>query len=203
MRPNVTVSRRPWSGGEELARQLADRLGWELFDRQIVDALHQDDALGKSVLEALDERLLGLREDWMYHLFVPGHMSTTAYVQRLSELVFSIAMRGHNVFLGRGASFIVPRDWRLAVLVTRGFETRVTRCMEALRIGHDAARREVAALDRTRADFVARSFRRDVDDPASHDLCLNLDSMSVEAGADVLIQALALRFPQTTLQQIG
>ena len=130
-RPNLTLSQPPCSGAEEVAERLATTLGWELYDRQIVEALHEDDALGKSVLESLDERLLGFREDWVYHLFVPGHTSATAYVHRLSQLIFSIAMRGHNVFLGRGATFIVPREWRVSVLLTRGPESRVARCSQA------------------------------------------------------------------------
>jgi hypothetical protein len=199
VRPNVAFSQRPFSGAEELAEHLAARLGWEVYDRQIVEALHEDDELGKSVLEALDQRLLGFREDWVYHLFVPGHTSTTAYVHRLTQLIFSIAMRGHNVFLGRGAAFIVPRAWRISVLVTRGLESRVARCGAHAGLGHDAARHELAQLDRVRAEFISRSFHRIVDDPATHDLCINLDDFDLDGATEVVLRALGARFPGLAL----
>lgn len=198
VRPNLTLSQRPFSGAEELAERLAQKLGWELYDRQIVEALHEDDSLGKSVLESLDQRLLGFREDWVYHLFVPGHTSTTAYVHRLSQLVFSIAMRGHNVFLGRGATFIVPREWRVSVLLTRSLESRAARCSQQSGLGRDAARHELANLDRTRAEFVSRGFHRIVDDPASHDLCINLDSFGLDEAMEIVLAALAAHFPNVT-----
>ena len=200
VRPNLTLSERPFSGGRVLGLRIAERLGWHFYDRQIVDALHEDDALGKSVLEALDERLLGFREDWLYHLFVPGHTPTTAYVQRLSKLVFSIGMRGHNVFLGRGAAFILPRDWRLAVLLTRGAESRIAAWVQEHGASHHVARRELARYDRIRADFVSRGFHRNVDDPASYDLCINLDAMSIDEAADIVAGALAVRFPHAELR---
>ena len=195
VRPNLTLSQPPCSGAEEVAERLAASLGWELYDRQIVEALHEDDALGKSVLESLDERLLGFREDWVYHLFVPGHTSATAYVHRLSQLIFSIAMRGHNVFLGRGATFIVPREWRVSVLVCRGLESRVARCSQASGLGRDAARHELARLDRIRAEFVSRGFHRAADDPATHDLCINLDAFGLDEAVELILAALSARFP--------
>jgi cytidylate kinase len=199
VRPNLTLSQRPYSGAEELAERLSVHLGWDLYDRRLVDALHENDALGKSVLEALDERLLSYREDWMYHLFVPGHTPAPGYVRRLSQLVFSIAMRGHAVFLGRGASFIVPREWRLAVLVTRPFESRIAAFVEKHGGGHEAARHELLRLDRERAEFVSRSFRRDADDPANHDLGVNLGTLGLDEAVAVVVQALSLRFPRAAL----
>lgn len=196
LRPNVALSQQPFAGGEELAARLAERLGWELYDRRLVDALHEDDILGKSVLESLDEHLLSFREDWIFHLFVPGHMPNAGYVRRLSELVFSIAMRGHAVFVGRGAGFIVPPRHRLAVLACRGFETRLRTYAQQRGKPLDAARRDLVRLDRERGDFIARSFHRHADDPAAHDLCLNLDTLGLDEAASIVVQALAARFPQ-------
>jgi hypothetical protein len=155
-----------------------------------VDALHADDALGKSVLESLDERLLGLREEWMYHLFVPGHTPATAYLQRLTELIFSIAM---------AASCIVPREWRLAVLVVRGFESRVARFAQEFGLESAAARRELMRLQRSRAAFVSRGFHQDVDDPASHDLCIDLDRVPADMAVAILVRALETRFPDVPI----
>lgn len=199
-RPNLAISNPAYSRGDQLACQIATRLGWEFYDRQIVEALHENDALGKSVLESLDERLLGFREDWVYHLFVPGHTPATAYIHRLSKLVFSIAMRGHNVFLGRGAGFIVPREWRLSVLVTESFDARLTTYETEHEVSHTAARQALLRLDRIRDEFIARSFHRTVTDPASHDVCVNLDTLGVDAAEEIVLRALEVRFPHAVLR---
>jgi hypothetical protein len=195
VRPNLTISRQPYAGAEELAERIASRLGWELYDRRIVELLHENDALGKSVLESLDERLLNFREDWLYHVFVPGHMSSAAQLLRLSRLVFSIAMRGHAVILGRGANFVVPPEHRLAVLVVRSFESRLQRSMQEQGVTHEAARRALARLDRERGEFILRSFHHDVDDARAYDMCLNLDALGVDGAEAIVLRALEARFP--------
>jgi hypothetical protein len=195
-RPNLAFSQRPLSGARELAERVAERVDWKIFDRQILEALHESDDLGKSVLESLDERLLSYREDWIYHLFVPEHMSSPGYVQRLSRLLFSVAMRGRCIFIGRGSSFVIPQEHRLSVLVLRSFESRLARWQEA-NPGQSAsvARRSLTRLDRERGEFIWRSFHRVVDDPLGYDLCVNLDGVDVDAAASVVVEALRVRFP--------
>lgn len=201
-RPNLALSQRPHSGARELAERVAQLVSWQIFDRQILDALHRNDELGKSVLESLDEHLLNYREDWLYHLFVPDHMSSPGYVQRLSRLLFCIAMQGRGIFIGRGSSFVIPEEHRLSVLVLRSFETRLARWQEE-HPGRSVAdaRRGLARLDRERAEFIWRSFHRVVDDPLSYDLCLNLDSLGLQTAASVVAVALQDRFPEAFPRQ--
>jgi hypothetical protein len=196
-RPNLAFSQRPFSGARELAESVARRVGWQIFDRQILEALHRSDDLGKSVLESLDERSLNYREDWLYHLFVPDHVSSPGYVQRLSRLLFSLAIRGQGIFIGRGSSFVIPEEHRLSVLVLRNFENRLARWQEANPNRESGeARRNLTRLDRERAEFIWRSFHRVVDDPLAYDLCVNLDSLDVEAATTVVVEALRARYPQ-------
>jgi cytidylate kinase len=203
VRPNLAISQPACSGGRELAERLAIRLGWELYDRRIVEALHEHDALGRSVLESLDEHLLAWREDWIYHLFVPGHTSATAYIQRLSRLVFSIAMRGHAIFVGRGAGCIIPQENRLDVLVTSSFKMRQELWLAQHGGTPEQARHELVRLDRERGEFIARSFHRDIDQPLSHDLCVNLETLGPDASEALVLGALQSRFPQLQRAPVG
>ncbi|MBE5788816.1 MAG: cytidylate kinase-like family protein [Clostridiales bacterium] len=41
----ITVSRQFGSGGRELGKRLADRLGWDYYDREIIQALARDQGL--------------------------------------------------------------------------------------------------------------------------------------------------------------
>lgn len=179
-----------------MAQRVAELSGWEVFDRQILESLHESDALGRRVLDSLDERLLNYREDVLYHMFVPGHVSSTGYLHRLSRLVLSLAMRGQIVFVGRGAGFIVPAEYRVAVLVVRSFDSRLDRMLEQREeTGRAQARRTLLRFDRERSDFVRRGFHREVNDPQAYDLCVNLDTLSVDAAAQTVLQALRSRFP--------
>lgn len=193
---NVTLSGQPYAGARELAQRVAELSGWEVFDRQILETLHESDELGRRVLDSLDERLLNYREDLLYQMFVPDHVTSSGYLHKLSRLVLSLAVRGHSIFVGRGAGFIVPSEHRIAVLVVRTFESRLER-MQKQDGGRsrNEARRELLRIDRLRGDFVRRSFHREVNDSVAYDLSVNLDSLSLDGAAHVVLEALRSRFP--------
>ena len=198
-RANVTVSGQPFSGARELADKVAEFVGWEVFDRQILEALNERDALGRRALGALDERLLNYREDLLYHMFVPDHVSSSGYLHRLSRLVLSLAIRGKIIFVGRGAGFIVPAEHRVAVLAVRSFDSRIVRMPQRGDSSPTKARRQLLRFDRERSDFVRRSFHREVNDPLAYDVCVNLDTLSLDVAARIVIECLRSRFPDDAI----
>ncbi len=195
-RANLAFSQLPGTGAMALAHRISAQIDWHVFDREILDALHASDELGKSVSEALDERLLEYREEWIYQFFVPDHESNPGHVHRLSRLLFSLAMRGRGIFVGRGAPFVIPEPHRLAILLVRSFDSRLALWRQQHPTSSQAeARRELLRQDRGRSEFIRRGFRRHVDDPVGYDLCINLDTNGVDDAAHIVIEALQRRFP--------
>ena len=76
----ITVSREYGAGGGEVARRLAETLGWELLDR---DLLHQAAALEHvpdAELERLDEKAVSVADRFRLH---PSHAAALyALVER-------------------------------------------------------------------------------------------------------------------------
>ena len=52
----ITVSQAVGSGGGAIAQQLADRLGWPLFDKDLLLAMARDDAVRARIYASMDER---------------------------------------------------------------------------------------------------------------------------------------------------
>ena len=69
-------------------------------------------------------------------------------------------------------------------------------------VGHISARQALVRLDRIRDEFISRSFHRSVHDPAAHDLCVNLDSLSVETATEIILRGLEVRFPHAKLHAV-
>ena len=109
----VTVEREYGSGGGDVARQLADRLGWKLWDQSLTDEIaRRIDCPGQMVQER-EER----RDPLHYRLFkafMRGSFEGTLNAPRLKmvdadcimdvtrKIVTSIAAEGHAVIVGRG-----------------------------------------------------------------------------------------------------
>jgi hypothetical protein len=60
----VTVAREYGSGGGRIALLLADRLGWKLLDRCLVEKIAETARIDPQVVEKFDERL----DPWFYRL---------------------------------------------------------------------------------------------------------------------------------------
>src|SRR6516225_10086890 len=97
----ITVSREYGAGGGEVAQRLAQALGWELLDREL---LHQAAALEHvpdADLERLDEKSLSMIDRFRLH---PPHQQ---YMHGLQEAVRRAAARGNVVLVGRGTRQLV------------------------------------------------------------------------------------------------
>lgn len=117
----ITIAREYGSGGSDIGRRVAELLGWECLDKQIIErvaALGQVDPdwAAKADEHALDwwERVLRSFRQGGPDSFA-GHSSTLGIdkdtMQQLTQRVIGEAARAGNcVIIGRSASCVLYRD---------------------------------------------------------------------------------------------
>ncbi len=74
--PWITISTQLGAGGVELSRGLGARLGWQVFDKEILGEIAKNTNTREKVLSRLDDHAVGAFEDYVTHLFVPGISDT-------------------------------------------------------------------------------------------------------------------------------
>ncbi len=190
--PFVCISRAVGSGGTQVAAGVGQRLGWPVFDREILQAMAGDDAIRKRIYEQLDERDQTWLEDAVQWL-VGGELRKDDYFYRLTETVLALHRRGRAVFLGRGADLILPRAEGLRVRVTAGLETRAQAHAQLVGLELSAARAEVERIDAEREDFRKRHFGKTANDLTRWDLVLNLDHITIPQAEELIVVLLRLR----------
>src|SRR5215470_8254882 len=122
----ITVSREYGAGGGEVARRLAETLGWELLDRELLHRAAAVEHLPDADLERLDEKALSMADRFRLH---PPHQS---YIRGLTETARRAAARGKVVLVGRGTRqllgdapgafhlrLVAPREWRVRRMAER------------------------------------------------------------------------------------
>src|SRR6266852_5148309 len=63
----ITVSREYGAGGGEVAKRLAEQLGWELLDRELLHQAAQVEHVPDADLERLDEKALSMADRFRLH----------------------------------------------------------------------------------------------------------------------------------------
>jgi cytidylate kinase len=188
----VAISRQVASGGAEIAALLAERVGWPLFDKRILEAMAENDAVKTRLFATMDEHDLGWLEGFLAWLMT-GEPRQPDYCRQLVRTVLTLARQSRAVFVGRGIDMILPRQIGLRVRILAPLEQRLAAYAARRGLDPKQAREEVERIEHERNEFMEHHFRRRHDDPMRWDLTLNLQNLTPAQAAEIIIAALRAR----------
>ncbi|MBV8316204.1 MAG: cytidylate kinase-like family protein [Planctomycetaceae bacterium] len=180
----ITVSRDYGAGGREVARRLAEALGWELLDRELLHQAAALEHLPDAELERLDEKAIGMADRFRLH---PPH---ERYMHGLTEAARRAAARGYVVLVGRGTRQLlgdVPDAFHLRLEASREWRARRTAQVEGLPWEQATAR--CVEEDRTRARFMRYFFGEAASQPTQYDLVVNTERVPLDDVVACLVAA--------------
>ena len=192
--PFITVAREPGSGGAPIAKAVAEKLGFEFIDDQIVEEIARSTKRRKAVIKEIDEKSRTRIEDIVHSLVNIEYLDEETYISELVRSILSYAHKGKCVILGRGANFLTPFAKGLHVSITAPYDVRVQRAMEYEGLVEDQAKKVIAAVESERNEFVKQYFRRNLSKKNVFDLTLNTHYFTVPQARDVIVSAFEQKF---------
>jgi cytidylate kinase len=179
-----------------VAREVAQRLGWQVYDHELLELIAREMGLRTNLLESVDERRRSWLLDALMHFDLSPHVSASSYVRHLCETVLSLSAHGECVIVGRGAALILPAETTLRVRLIAPREDRITNTMQRLQVNRQEASHWVEETDQNRIAFAREHFHRDASDLGNYDVILNTAQWSVSDCAELIIAALRQREKQ-------
>ncbi len=189
IKPYIAISRLRGSHGNELGRILAERLGYKLYDRELVDYVAERANVRAEAVAALGETWYNKTHDWIAGTIDKRFLRCDEYVRHLAEAVTTIALHDASVFLGRAVGFILPPERGLRLRVVAPFEHRLRRMMELHDMSLAEATRTLHQSDEAKRSFIQAYFCVDMCDPLAYDLCLNFGTLTVEQAVEICLVA--------------
>ncbi|MCP3953759.1 MAG: cytidylate kinase-like family protein [Desulfobacterales bacterium] len=187
--PVVTLCMEPGSQGCLVANKIAELLGFELYNRDIIKAIAKSMKTGTDRVDMLEkERFSGI-EDFIASLIEEKYLHNDVYMEHLVKVVRVIADRGNAVIVGRGANFILPFENRFAVRIIAPSETRVANIVRAFGAEAETARLRITRREARRQAFIRQAFNKDIRNPSHYDITLNTARLSVTAAAEAIVAA--------------
>jgi len=196
----ITIEREYGCGGGEIAKLLAQQLGWKLWDQLLTEEIARLAKCPKAVVEAREER----RDPLYYRLFksfMRGSYEGSINAPKLdlidSESVMKVTQRvvqqaaetGNSVIVGRGSQqFLRNRADTLRIFLYAPREDKVRRLL-ARGKGHAEAEQLVDKVDRERADFIQRYFHVEWPDRAIYHTMMNT-AIGDEAVVQMILSSL-------------
>lgn len=188
--PVVTLCMEPGSGGCLIAEQVAKRLDFDFFHRDIIHKIAESARISTTLVESLEKERLSGMQDFIASVIKDQYIHPSIYLDHLMKIIGTIGKHGRAVIVGRGANFIIPQKDRFAVRVVAPESVRVERIAKRFNVPSDTARRRVTVRENRRRAFIRQSFNTDICDPIHYDLILNTAQMSIEAGVESIIGAM-------------
>jgi cytidylate kinase len=196
----ICVSYASGAGGEEVARLVADQLGFLYINEEIIVRAARLSGIDPERI-ADEERRKGMFEGLLDYLEEPRDEPTATpastddlpaeVVQAfVREAIVEVAERGGVVIGAHGASHATGADRRaLRVLITAPPETRANRLASEEQVSVRTAVKSVWRSDAARADYLKRFYGVAQELPTHYDLVINTAELSVDEAAALIAQA--------------
>src|ERR1700722_3634009 len=189
----VAISREAGFPGGSIGRRVARKLGWGVYDQELLEYMAQESAVRQNVVESLT----GLAATWvearLEQLLREQNLSQPPPLLPLARVVLTLGARGNVVLVGRGAGCILPRQSTLHVRLISPLPERIAYLSQWLRLSQEEATERVRLRDERRATFLSTHFHRQPGDIQQYDLVLNSGTLGEDVCAELISRAARAR----------
>ena len=198
----VTIEREYGSGGAEIAKIVAGRLDWKLWDQLLTNEIARNLECDCRVVEEHEEK----RDPLYYRLlkaFMRGShegslnaprmkMADTECIREVAERVVKQAAEvGHCVIVGRGSAYYLqPRTDAFHVFIYAPAAEKIRR-LRAQGKTESEAGQLVESVDRDRAAFIKQYFGVEWPDRSRFNIMIN-STMGTDAAVQTILDGIAL-----------
>lgn len=190
---SIAVSRESGARGGTIARLVGQRLGWQVYDQELLEYLAQDPAARQSLSADLSPACA----DWVAARLDELERASRLeddHTRNLVRLLLELGANGEVVIIGRGASCVLPRQTTLNVRIIAPLPERIAYMGQWMRLSADEAADKVRSRDGRREEFLRTVFGRSPAELHQYDVVLNSSALGEEACADLIAQAARARW---------
>ena len=192
----VTIARQYGSGGKTIGQMLAENLGVNCYNREILRMASDDSGIKEELFNQADEKLrnnpLFGNSTRIYKggLIQPDHggfVSADNLFNYQAKVIRELAEEESCIIIGRCADYVLkddPNVLRLFFFAPK--EDCIVRVMEHDGITGRDAENKIEKIDKHRADYYKYYTGKDWYDARNYDFCLDTTSMGYEKLVEVV-----------------
>lgn len=176
----ITISRQIGSLGDEIAKELAVKLGYERIEKSEIGAILSEHGFSDSDVDKYDETNPSL----LQHL----SRQKKIYEHVIRAAIYELAAKENVVIVGRGAQVILKDvPGTLHVRVIAPYAVRVNRLIEMNGKEKKNAQWVIRQSDRNSSGYIHAYFSADWDDGELYDLVLNTQTMTLNNCVEMIM----------------
>lgn len=186
----ITIGREFGSGGRELGRRLAEELGFDYYDKEIISEIAKKTSFSEKYVQQVVEN----NPHALYPITI-GHSFSyvDSYALRQKQEIFAeqenvireMAEKSNCIIVGRCADYILRDLNPYRIFVYSDMESKVRRCLE--RNDHEEGKnsqkklvKKIKRIDKDRKDYYRFFTGREWGNKLNYDICINTSSVEIK-----------------------
>ena len=199
----ITIGRQYGSAGLEIGKKLAEALGVQLYDKEMLKRAAKESGLCEEIFETHDEKPTN---SFLYSLVMDtyslGYASSGYAEMPFNHKVFlaqfetikKIADEGSCVMVGRCADYALE-DYKNAVhiFIYANLDKRIRRIAAKYDLTDAKAKDMIIKTDKKRASYYNYYTNKEWGNAKDYDLCLNSGKLGVEGTVKAILEYIKVR----------
>jgi len=195
MKPTICFSRKIGVGSRDLAFKIAQKIGYRVVDKEIVEFIAKKAEIHPETVEAFDESYPGHLKNFFSKFFNEKSFQLSNYSENLFAAFFFLATSEPTIFVGRGAHLVLPREKVFAVRCISSKPYRVKRVSHTLSVDEKEAERILEQADSEQRGFYNSIYQKSDAHAGEFDVVVNFDYLqNPDQIANALIRLFASKF---------
>ncbi|MCU0592339.1 MAG: cytidylate kinase-like family protein [Desulfobacterales bacterium] len=187
----ITISRQFGAGAMKLGKMLAEKFGYTLASREIVQGIADKAKVSTDFVLSVEKEAGTRLSRFMTRIISSrgmvnkilrddsGYIDEKLYLDYLVLTIVQIADEGNAVIMGRGSQYILrSHPDAVHILLVDDLENRIKRVERREKTSYEQAARIVHHEDKRRLSLYHRLGKQDYDSPSLYHMVLNMSRLT-------------------------
>lgn len=201
----ITIARHFGSGGKTIGHMLAEDLGINYYEKEIIKMASEDSGINEALFNQADEKLKRTplffgktKGEYKGKLIAPGSdefVSDHNLFNYQAKIIRELAARESCVIIGRAADYVLKGNPNVvSVFVHASKEYCVRQAVERRAYTGKDVEKFVERTDKYRSDFYRYYTGQEWTDARNYDLCLNSERLGFEGTMEAIKEYIKVRY---------
>jgi len=196
----ITISRHFGAGGRTLGEMVAEKLGYQFYDNEVIQMVSIHAKVSTDSVDDLEQQTHGVFKKFLSDIVPKGlkdlmvsrkqeTIDEEIYVDILRKIIVEIADDGNAVIIGRGGQYILKDyDDAFHLLITADSDKRVKFLVEKYHLTQAQAVRAVNQDDNRRANLYRKFGETGYDQSDNYHMVLNTSKLDFETACGLICE---------------
>lgn len=189
----VTIDREFGSGGHEVAKRLAERLGIAFYDEEIIQRAAESTGYHEEYIRDNDEKAPDFSFGSIFSAIDVQSSPFTKIQEEEFNIIREIASEGSCVIVGRAADYILSEERHVSIFLFAPFEERVRRKLQIHNTQEPenlydvpTVEKKVKQIDKQRRRYYEFYTDNSWGGRDGYDLLINTSRAGIEGAVDII-----------------